>query len=201
MLTALFPYRQLLSKCPPSIANGFDLIRTKEICANDRTRNESRSIGLGFIFCVAWMSYRFKPWLDEHVTKLRRALANQQGGVEREQPKLSRPLLRPESEVFEMSKVSGTFLTETPLVGSWPLGWSELPCVCVFQLGLAEIEVVNGTYWEFSSSSEVHRRKRISPVGWRGAPRNSWGQRTPRGLAGARCLRDCSSKSSRRAIQ
>ena len=183
MLTALFPYRQLLSKCPPSIANGFDLIRTKEICANDRTRNESRSIGLGFIFCVAWMSYRFKPWLDEHVTKLRRALANQQGGVEREQPKLSRPLLRPESEVFEMSKVSGTFLTETPLVGSWPLGWSELPCVCVFQLGLAEIEVVNGTYWEFSSSSEVHRRKRISPVGWRGAPRNSWGQRTPRGLA------------------
>jgi len=26
------------------------------------------------------------------------------------------------------------------------------------------------------------------PVGWRGAPRNSWGQRTPRGLAGARCL-------------
>ena len=98
--------------------------------------NESYFVGLGFIFCVAGMSYRFKHWLDEHVTKLRRALANQQGGVEREQPKLSRPLLRPESEVFEMSKVSGTFLTETPLVGSWPLGWSELPCVCVFQLGL-----------------------------------------------------------------
>merc|ERR1719434_573853 len=77
------------------------------------------------------MSYRFKPWLDEHVTKLRRALANQQGGVEREQPKLSRPLLRPESEVFEMSKVSGTFLTETPLVGSWPLdGASCRVCVC-----------------------------------------------------------------------
>ena len=82
------------------------------------------------------MSYRFKHWLDEHVTKLRRALANQQGGVEREQPKLSRPLLCPESEVFELSKVSGTFPTEAPLVGSWPLGWSELPCVCVFQLGL-----------------------------------------------------------------
>ena len=69
MLTALCPYRQLLSKCAPSIANGFDLIRTKEICANDRTRNESHSIGLGFIFCVAWMSYRFKHWLDEHVTQ------------------------------------------------------------------------------------------------------------------------------------
>jgi len=108
------------------------------------------------------MSYRFKHWLDEHVTKLRRALANQQGGVEREQPKLSRPLLRPESEVFELSKVSGTFLSNTPLVGSWPLGWSELPCVCVFVSA--------------------------GPVGWRGAPRNSWGQRTPRGLAGARCL-------------
>jgi len=26
------------------------------------------------------------------------------------------------------------------------------------------------------------------PVGWRGAPRSSWGQRTPRGLAGGRCL-------------
>merc|ERR1719192_2255792 len=87
----------------------------------------------------------------------RRALANQQGGVKQEQPKLSRPLLRPESEVVELSKVSGTFPTEAPLVGSWP-------------------------------------------VGWRGASRNSWGQRTPRGLAGARCLTDCSSKSSRRAI-
>merc|ERR1719192_137663 len=76
----------------------------------------------------------------------RRALANQQGGVKQEQPKLSRPLLRPESEVVELSKVSGTFPTEAPLVGS-------------------------------------------GPVGWRGAPRNSWGQRTPRGLAGARCLR------------
>merc|ERR1719450_102981 len=118
------------------------------------------------------MSYRFKHWLDEHVTKLRRALTNQQGGVEREQPKLLRPLLRPESEVFELSKVSGTFPTNTPLVGSWPLGWSELPCVCVS----------------------------AGPVGWRGVPRNSWGQRTPRGLAGARCLTDCSSKSSRRAI-
>ena len=49
-----------------------------------------------------------------------------------------------------MSKVSGTFLTEAPLVGSWPLGWSELPCVCVFQLGLAEIDVVNRTYEVFS---------------------------------------------------
>ena len=73
------------------------------------------------------------------------------------------------------------------VLGRWD-GASCRVCVCVFQLGLAEIEVVNGTYWEFSSSSEVHRRKRISPVGWRGAPRNSWGQRTPRGLAGARCL-------------
>merc|ERR1719382_707669 len=93
------------------------------------------------------MSYRFKPWLDEHVTKLRRALANQQGGGEQEQPKLSRPLLRPESEVVELSKVSGTFLTEAPLVGSWPLGWSELPCVCVcvFQLGLWAGEARQGT--------------------------------------------------------
>ena len=85
--------------------------------------------------------------------------------------------------------MSGTFPTNTPLVGSWPLGWSELPCVCVcFSWAWAEIEVVNRTYGEFSPSSEVLRRKRISPVGWRGAPRNSWGQRTPRGLAGARCL-------------
>merc|ERR1719346_723983 len=91
------------------------------------------------------MSHRFKPWLDEHVTKLRRALANQQGGGKQEQPKLSRPLLCPESEVFELSKVSGTFPTEAPLVGSRPLGWSELPCVCVFELGLWAGEACQGT--------------------------------------------------------
>merc|ERR1712004_943830 len=119
------------------------------------------------------MSYRFKHWLDEHVTKLRRALANQQGGGN-ESSQSYRDLSSVQNPrcLFELSKVSGTFPTEAPLVGSWPLGWSELPCVCVS----------------------------AGPVGWRGAPRNSWGQRTPRGLAGARCLRDCSGKSSRRAI-
>ena len=77
---------------------------------------------------------------------------------------------------------------QSPLVSSWP--WDGASCrVCVcFSWAWAEIEVVNRTYGEFSPSSEVLRRKRISPVGWRGAPRNSWGQRTPRGLAGARCL-------------
>merc|ERR550517_2015813 len=34
---------------------------------------------------------------------------------------------------------------QSPLVGSWPLGWSELPCVCVFQLGLWAGEARQGT--------------------------------------------------------
>merc|ERR1719479_56211 len=121
------------------------------------------------------MSYRFKHWLDEHITKLRRAPANQQGGVEREQPKLSRPLLLSESEVFVRVVQSVRSVPHQGTVGWFLAVGMERAAVCVCVSA--------------------------GPVGWRGAPRNSWGQRTPRGLAGARCLRDCSSKSSRRAIQ
>ena len=100
--------------------------------------NESYFVGLGFIFCVAWRSYSFKHWLDEHVTKLRDEHwpTNKEAGNKSSQSYRDLSSVQNPRCLFELSKVSGTFPTEAPLVGSWPLGWSELPCVCVFQLGL-----------------------------------------------------------------
>ena len=92
------------------------------------------------------MSYRFKPWLDEHVTKLRDEHwpTNKEAGNKSSQSYRDLSSVQNPRCLFELSKVSGTFLTKAPLVGSWPLGWSELPCVCVcFSWAWAEIEVVN----------------------------------------------------------
>ena len=138
MLTALCPYRQLLSKCPPSIANGFDLILTKQIWANDRTRNESQSVGLGFIFCVAWRSYRFKHWLDEHVTKLR----------DEHWPTNKEACNKSSQSYRDLSSVQNPRWSSCPkcpgrspprhrwlVLGRWD-GASCRVCVCVFQLGL-----------------------------------------------------------------
>jgi len=91
------------------------------------------------------MSYRFKHWLDEHVTQTQTSTGQPTKRRGTRAAKAIAALLRPESEVFELSKVSGTIPTEAPLVGSWPLGWSELPCVCVFQLGLWAGEARQGT--------------------------------------------------------
>merc|ERR1719153_722570 len=77
------------------------------------------------------MSYIFKHWLEEHVTKLR----------DEHWPTNKEAVTRAAKAIatFPPSRIRGgqvvqsvrNVLHQSPLVGSWPLGWSELPCVCV----------------------------------------------------------------------
>merc|ERR1719400_679229 len=92
------------------------------------------------------MSYIFKHWLDEHVTKLRRALANQQGGGNessqsyRGVSSVQNPRCSSCPKCPERSPPRRRWL----VLGRWD-GASCRVCVCVFQLGLWAGEARQGT--------------------------------------------------------
>ena len=101
-------------------------------------RNGSHVVGLGFIFCVAGMSYRFKHWLDEHVTKLRDEHwpTNKEAGLTRAAKAIA---TSPPSRIRGGRVVQS--VRDVPHRGT--VGWflavgmeQAAVCVCVFQLGL-----------------------------------------------------------------
>ena len=115
--------------------------------------NESHFVGLGFIFCVAWMSYRFKPWLDEHVTKLRdehwptnKEACNESSQSYRDLSSAQNPRWSSCPKCPGRSSPRHRWL----VLGRWD-GASCRVCVCVSAgPGWAEIEVFNRTYEVFS---------------------------------------------------
>ena len=143
----LCPFRQLLSKCPPpSTTNGLKchgqclltqitkcwchekLNRQPVLSQHSHNKIRVGLFGLGFIFWVAWMRYRFKQyWLHEHMMRLSRVQADRQGGNFE-----SSQSYRSLSSVQDVRGAQGVWggLAKTPLVSFWP-GWRELPCVWV----------------------------------------------------------------------